>query len=87
MSFVLITDVFFVFFSNITNRLEAIPTNFKALKDDRTRLHCRGELKGENNRLVKSDENFFHRTKQLYNVVNRKTQKFGAKLNKHTITM
>ena len=63
-----------------------IPTNFKTLKDKRTRQHCRGELKIEYKRLVKSDENYFHQTKQLYNLVNRIIQKIGDNLNKHTIT-
>ena len=64
----------------------AIQQNLKSLEDERTRQHCRRELKLKNNRLVKSDENFFHRTKLLYNVVNRNIQKFGGKLNKHTTT-
>ena len=32
-----------------------IPTNVETLEDERTRQHCRSELKIENNRLVKSD--------------------------------
>ena len=76
-------------FLAITQNEHAIPKIFKTLEDERTRQHCRGELKIEINRLVKSDENFFHRTKQLYNVVNRNMQKFGGKLTntlsqKHT---
>ena len=65
-------------FLAITRNEFDIPTNFKTLKDEWTRQHCRGELKIENNRLVKSDENFFHRTKQLYNVVNRNIQNLEA---------
>ena len=56
--------------------------SFKALEDERTRHHCRGDLKIK--RLVKSDENFFQRTTQLYNVVKRNIQEFEGKLNKHT---
>ena len=77
-------------FLAITRNEFDIPTNFKTLEDERTRQHCRCELKIKNNRLVKSDENFFHRTKQLYNVVSRSIQKFGGNLNtlsqKHTGT-
>ena len=73
-------------FLAITRNEFDITTNFKTLEDERTRQRCRGELKIENNRLVKSDEKFFHRTKQLYNVVNRSIQKFGGNISKHTIT-
>ena len=73
-------------FLAITHNEFDIPTTFKTHEDERTRQHCRGELKIENNRLVKSDENLFHRKKQLYNVVNRSIQKFGGNINKHTIT-
>ena len=75
----------FLFLAITRNEFD-IPKDFKTLEDERTRQNCRGELKIESNRLVKSDENFFHRTKQLYNVVNRNIQKLGGNLNKHPIT-
>ena len=73
-------------FLAITRKKFDILKFFKILEDERTRQHCRGELKIENYRIVKSDENFFHRPKKLYNVAKRIIQKLGGKVNKHTIT-
>ena len=44
-------------------------SNLDSIQESTTRQHSRGELQINKNRLVRSDENFFHRTKILYNLV------------------
>ena len=54
--------------------------------EDKTRQHTRGELTIGTNRLYKTDENFFHRTKLLYNIIIRVYTSYGKYLNKDTIS-
>ena len=51
---------------------------------DRNEYRIEFEIK--NNRLAKVDENFFHRTKHLYNIVSRVYRNYGEVFNKQTIT-
>ena len=60
-------------------------SNFDSIQESNTRHHSRGELQINKNRLVRSDENFFHRTKILYNLVLKGVSNYGRSLNKNSV--
>ena len=51
-------------------------------KEEKTRQHSRGEHAVNKNRLNKSEENFFHRTKLLHNIVIEHYEEYGNQLDK-----
>ena len=61
-------------------------SNLDSIQESSTRQHSRGELQIKNNRLVRSDENFFHRTKILYNLVLKVYLNYGRSLNKNRVS-
>ena len=60
-------------------------SNLDSIQESSSRQHSRGELQIKKNRLVRSDENFFHRTKILYNLVLKVYSNFGRSLNKNSV--
>ena len=61
-------------------------SNVDSIQESTTRQHSRGELQINKNRLVRSDENFFHRTKILYNLVLKVYSNYGRSLNKNAVS-
>ena len=55
-------------------------------KEAKTRQHSRGEHAVNKNRLNISDENFFHRTKLLHNIVIKHYEEYGNQLDKKSIS-
>ena len=56
-------------------------------KEEKTRQHSRGEHAVNKNRLNKSVENFFHRTKLLHNIVIEHYEEYGNQLDKKSISV
>ena len=61
-------------------------SNLDSIQESTTRQNSRGELQINKNRLVRSDESFFHRTKILYNLVLKVYSDYGRSLNKTTVS-
>ena len=61
-------------------------SNLYSIQESTTRQHSRGELQINKNRLLGSDEIFFHRTKNLYNLVLKIYSNFDRSLNKNTVS-
>ena len=62
-------------------------SNLDSIQESTTRQHRRGELQINKNRLVRSDENLFHRTKILCNLVLKGYSNFCWSFNKNTVKM
>ena len=60
-------------------------SNLDSIQESTTRQHSRGELQINKNRLVTGDENFFQRTKILYNLVLKVFSNYGGSLNKNSV--
>ena len=56
-------------------------SNVDSIQESTTRQHSRGELQINKNRLVRRDENFFHRSKNLHNLVLKVYSNYGRSLN------
>ena len=54
-------------FLSLINSKYDIPITFEKACNDKTRQYCRGEYKLKQNKPLKSDENYFHRTKSNIN--------------------
>ena len=57
-------------------------SNLNSIQESTTCQHSRRELQINKNRLVRSDENIFHRTKIIYNLVLKVYPNYGRSLNK-----
>ena len=62
-------------------------SNFDSIQASTTRQHSRGQLQINKNRLVRSDENFFDRTKILYKLVLKVYSNYGRSLNKNFLAL
>ena len=60
-------------------------SNLDSIQESTTRQQSRGELQINKNRLLRSEENFFQRTKILYNLVLKVYSNDGRSLNKNTV--
>ena len=61
-------------------------SNLDSTQESTTRQHSRGENQINKNRLVRSDEYFFHRTKIVYNLMLKVYSNYGRSLNKNTLS-
>ena len=76
---------FLILLSIKTGEIEVESSIEKETICDKTRQSNRGEFKLSKSRLNKTNENFFRRTKLLYNYILRVYESFGKFLNKATI--
>ena len=70
---------------SLVNSKYDISIAVESSKEEKTRQHSRGEYAVNKNRLNKSDENFFPRTKLLHNIVIKHYEEYGNKLDKKSI--
>lgn len=61
-------------------------TDVQTTRTETTRQADRGGFRLPKTRLTRTDDNFFRRTKSLFNIVSNVYQKFGNTLNKSTLT-
>ena len=71
---------------SLVNSKYDISIAVESSKEEKTRQHSRGEHAVNKNRLNKSDENFFHRTKLLHNIVIKLYEEYGNQLDKKSIS-
>ena len=74
------------FFAVKQGKYDVELSNLDSIQGSTTRHYSRGELQINKNRLVRSDENFFNRTKILYNLVLKIYSNYDRSLNKNTVS-